>query len=175
MTIDQIRAAEVRDFVSKESISDLYGSNSSLNDYNETSTRDSSIDFDTQPKNADVDRSKKAKAIDLSDSEDSRSRSKRTSQDIEKEIEKFRKNFVYSESPEPKRRCSETDSKSSKIDSPRGIDFFSKFSPVFGSSSVPLNSSSRVLGGSINSLIAANSYSSMGFSTGKLLFFLYTN
>lgn len=174
MTIDQIRAAEVREFVSRESINELYGSNSSLNDYNEASTRDSSLDFDTQHKSSDGDRSKTAKFVDLSDSEDSRSRSKRTSRSIEKEIGKLRKNLVYSESAEPKRRCSEAD-KTTKTDSSRGIDFFSKFSPVFGSASAPLNSPSHMLGGNINSLLAVNSFNSIGFSTGKFKLMIYDN
>lgn len=158
MTIDQIRAAEVRDFVSRDSMSDLYGSNSSLGDF-ETSPQDNSIDFD---KNNDEDQNKMPKIIDLSDSEDSRKRT----QDFDKEIEKFRKNFNYSDSPEAKRKCNETD-KSMKTESPRGIEFFSKFPPMFGSATIPLNSPSQLLSGNINSILAANSYSPVGFSTGK--------
>lgn len=166
MTIDQIRAAEVREFVSHDSLNDLYGSNSSLGDYNET--RDSSLDFEASHNKSEIEyRNKVALVVELSDSEDSKSRPKRASQDFEKEIEKLRKNFNYSDSPEPKRRCSEAD-KPIKTESTRerGMDFFTKFPPMFGSASVPLSSPS-LLPGNINSLLATNSFASVGFSTGN--------
>lgn len=173
MTIDQIRAAEVRDFVSHDSLNDLYGSNSSLGDYNET--RDSSLDFETQSKNESDIRSKISKVIDLSDSEDSKSRTKRTAPDYEKEIESLKKNLNYDDSPEPKRRCSDTD-KNLKIDTTRSMDFFTKFSPIFTSASVPLSTPSpSLLTGSINSLLAAGSFSPVGFSTGKHGLFVEKN
>lgn len=166
MTIDQIRAAEVREFVSHDSLNDLYGSNSSLGDYNET--RDSSQDFEISlPKSDAEHRTKVPTVVDLSDSEDAKIQPKRMSQEFEKEIEKLRKNFSYSGSPEPKRRCSDADKviKTEPLKE-RGMDFFTKFPPMFGSASVPLPSPS-LLSGNINSLLATNSFNPVGFSTGK--------
>lgn len=160
MTIDQIRAAEVRDFVSQDSLHDLYGSNSSLGDFNET--RDNSMDFESKN---DTELRNKIPLVDYSDSEDSKSRTKqRLSKDFEKEIEKLKKKF--SDSPEPKRRCSEADKViKTETTKERGMDFFTKFSPMYGSASVPLSSPS-LLSGNINSVLASNSFSP-GFSMGK--------
>lgn len=167
MTLDQIRASEVRDFVSRESLNELYGSNSSLGDCNEMSTRDSSVDFDSPQKSSDAEPlNRMASIVDLSDSEDSKSRPKRTSQDFERELEKIRKNFSYS--PEAKRRCSESggSEKASKESGAGRMDFFTKYSPMFGSASVPLSSPSNLLGGNMNTLLAGHSFSPIGFPTG---------
>lgn len=170
MTLDQIRATEVREFVSRESINDLYGSNSSLGDCNETSTRDSSVDFDSPQKNTDMEPLiKMPNIIDLSDSEDSKTRPKRMAHDFEKEIEKMRSNFSYS--PESKRRCNEvlTPDKSVSEGATGRMDFFTKFSPMFNSTSAPLSSPSHLISGNLNSLLAANNFNPAlaGFPTGK--------
>lgn len=176
MTLDQIRAAEVREFVSHESFNELYGSNSSLGDCNEQLTRDSSLDFDLTQKNSESEHSNKmANVVDLSDSEDSKNRTKnRSAQDYEKQIEKVQTtNFSYS--PEPKRRCTEPTALSDKMStldtSGRSMDFFTKFSPIFGTTSVPMSSpSSHLLGNNLNALMSANSFNPVAFATGKFRF-----
>lgn len=178
MTLDQIRAAEVREFVSNESFNELYGSNSSLGDCNEQLTRDSSLDFDLPHKNSESESggNKTATAIDLSDSEDVkiRKRSKSSVQDYEREIEKIQTNHFGRYSPEPKRRCTEStgvaiSEKMPKLDSAsRSMDFFTKFSPMFGgSTSLPMpspSSSSHLLGSNFNSLLANSSFNPGAFS-----------
>lgn len=166
MTIDQIRASEVRDFVSHDSFSEIYGSNSSLGDYNESTAHESSLDFDSEHKSFDESPSKRKKMDDLSDSEDSRGQSLRIPHDFEKEIEKVRKDFGYANAKESKakRKSTEADKKS---ESNSSMDFFPKFPPIFGSPSVPVSPPSTMMSGSLNSLLGANSFNSVGFAAGK--------
>lgn len=175
MTIDQIRATEVRDFVSHDSLNDLYGSNSSLGDLNET--RDSSMDFNetsnrdgSHQKMLDNELRNKMPIVGLSDSEDSKmDKLKKMPQDFEKEIANLRKDLSFSGSPEPKRKCNDSMAdKTFKAESPR-MDFFSKFPSMFGSTSIPLSSPSPMLGGNLNSFFGANSFNPVGFATGMIL------
>lgn len=174
MTLDQIRAAEVREFVSHESFNELYGSNSSLGDCNEQLTRDSSVDYDLMQKNSESEQSHKmANAIDLPDSEESKNRVKRPAQDFEKEIEKIQTNF--SRSPELKRRCTEPTTipdKSPTLDAAgRSMDFFTKYSPMFGTTTtVPMSSpTAHLLNSNLNTLLSANSFNPVAFASGKFL------
>lgn len=177
MTIDQIRATEVRDFVSRDSLNELYGSNSSLGDFNETSTRDSSLDLNEMStrdsshhriSDNDLIRNSKIAIVDLSDSEDTKlDKTKRMPQDFEKEIESLRKDLQFSDSPEPKRKCSESIADRTMKSEPSRMDFFAKFPAMFASTSVPLSSPSHLLNGNLNPFLGAGSFNPIGFAAGE--------
>lgn len=164
MTIDQIRAAEVREFMPN----DYYGSSSSVGDCNEFSTRENSMDLDYRDKTEEIDE-KEAAVVNLSDSDES----KRSPPYLDDKLSV--ENHSKERAPQsPQAAMQYMDplnlSKMLSNDTPSTskVDFFSKFSPMFNSASIPLPA--QALTSNLSPVLAAHPFSSIGFSTGTLMF-----
>lgn len=162
MTIDQIRAAEVREFMPN----DYYGSNSSVGDFNEISTRENSVELDLRGKtieNQEIE-AKNESIVNLSDSDDSKKSPIRL--DDRMNDEDYRREYA-ARSPDALPHYTDPVNLSKMMSTER-TDFFPKFSPMFGASPIPLPA--PMLSSNFNPMLSGNPFNPVGFSTGMMFF-----
>lgn len=161
MTIDQIRATEVRDYVINN---DIYGSNSSLGDHSETSFRENSSD--SEPAKDVDDSTENSHIFEVSGPEEMSERERgRTTEQIrgKNDAKKSEKDDDIKSSINYQHHEKLLDTPPSGQDSSH-FNFLSKFSPMLSATSIPLPP--HILAGNFGGILSPGAFSSIGFSTG---------
>lgn len=174
MTLDQIRASEVRDYpISMHPPNDSIGSGSSSGDYNELSVYENSIESDSRRQSVEIMEEEKKSNASASDIDEvaiisekcpPHDRLQRNMTEMEKkygESKAVDTNFRHPERTDPVNLSKTTEESTTRM------EFIPKFSPMFSANLPPSLSHippSHMLGNSFNSMLAANPFNPLGFS-----------